>query len=273
VSPAGHQVAVASVLQTKFLPGSDHLHNKSLTPSKCFPFSAFLCVLGNSDHALGPGSPRCLPTKCGGANQPCCPPNTSPIPTNATPTISSSRKLAASIVNSRHVVPFCTDPRSTCLWPADAGPGWDVKYRAAPLQDDYSISELTNTRCVIGLAHCGLKGQPCCPHAQFAGSNSPVYFRQHVCDQGLKCDQTIDLFTHPKPVLGTCKGAVVKPCGKPGQPCCSFVDLAGWSWQSCMDGVPGFYCSSKGACKACPVAKDGKVLVPADVSDKSVSSC
>lgn len=109
-----------------------------------------------------------------------------------------------------------------------------------------------------GLKRCGQQGQPCCPHAQFAVSNTKMYFRSHVCDAGLACDASID-FSGAAPVLGTCRGEP-KQCGREGQACCRHTDAAGWSWKTCNDGQPGVYCSRVlNVCKACPSSSSSSI--------------
>jgi hypothetical protein len=211
----------------------------------CTTLSIRHCFAGNEDHYLG--GTRCLPLPpCGGPNQPCCPPNAH----------GSFQPAHASILDGSTPMPFCTDPDSTCLWQPDLT---DLSrlpaqndLRLRPPQASYSMSvTFPGAICVPGLKQCGSKGQPCCPHAQFAVSNTKMYFRSHVCDAGLACNATID-FQGDAPVLGTCVG-VTKQCGQIGQVCCKHTDAAGWSWKTCNDGQPGVYCSRvSDVCKACP---------------------
>jgi hypothetical protein len=133
----------------------------------------------NEDHLLG--GARCvpMPANCGGPYQQCCPPYS-----NGEPGIPS-------IVDKRTAVPVCNDAGSVCAWKSKLG-GFD------PSSDNEAVQLLTppgsasmaiqypDTVCISNMAKCGQAGQPCCPHAQFAISNDPMYFRLHVCDPGLR---------------------------------------------------------------------------------------
>lgn len=190
---------------------------------------------------------------CGGANQPCCPPNAH----------GSFQPAHASILDGTTPMPFCTDPESTCLWQPEqtdlSQPPAQNDLRLRPAQASYSMSvTFPGAVCVPGLKRCGQQGQPCCPHAQFAVSNTKMYFRSHVCDAGLACDASID-FSGAAPVLGTCRGEP-KQCGREGQACCRHTDAAGWSWKTCNDGQPGVYCSRVlNVCKACPSSSSSSI--------------
>lgn len=133
----------------------------------------------NEDHQLG--GARCLPMPeaCGGPYQQCCPP------------YSNGEPAVFSIVDRRTAVPTCNSPDAVCVWRSALG-GFD------PRTDDEAVQLLTppgstsmavkypETLCLPNLSTCGQAGQPCCPHAQFAMSSSPMYFRLHVCDRGLR---------------------------------------------------------------------------------------
>jgi hypothetical protein len=132
----------------------------------------------NEDHLLG--GARCVPMPtCGGAYQQCCPPYS-----NGDPPV-------LSIVDKHAAVPVCNDPDAVCVWKS-ALEGFD------PSQDSVAVQLLTppgsasmalqypRTMCIPNLTKCGKAGEACCPHAQFANSNDPLYFRLHVCDPGLR---------------------------------------------------------------------------------------
>lgn len=74
----------------------------------------------------------------------------------------------------------------------------------------------------------------------------------HVCV--CRCNDTISIFkglTGAKPVLGVCEGAV-QACGGLGQKCCEHMDQAGWTWRTCEDGKPGYFCRPDNVCTRCP---------------------
>jgi hypothetical protein len=159
----------------------------------------------NDDHQLG--GARCLPLPaCGGPFEPCCPPH------------SSGEAPQLSIVDRQTAMPTCKDAESVCVWPPTVQ-GFDAAYEEAPDDDSGDSSSSSSRRSGVGLsapanaaaaapqnpdegsvsvttqfprtlclpnvARCGGSGQPCCPHSQFASSNTAMYFRLHVCDAGL----------------------------------------------------------------------------------------
>lgn len=143
----------------------------------------FLCPSGtycasNEEHLLG--GPRCMPVPaCGGLYQSCCPPY-------------SNRKPAVpSIVDKQTAVPTCNDPNAVCVWKSsldtfDPSSNNQAVPLLTPPGSTSNSLQYPNTLCLPDLSRCGQEGQPCCPHAQFARSNSHMYFRLHVCDPGLR---------------------------------------------------------------------------------------
>jgi hypothetical protein len=132
----------------------------------------------NEDHLLG--GARCVPMPvCGEPYQQCCPPYS-----NGEPGISS-------IVDKRAAVPTCSSPDAVCVWRSSLG-GFDPSTNNAAVQlltppGSASMTiQYPETMCIPNLAKCGQAGEPCCPHAQFAASSSPMFFRLHVCDPGLR---------------------------------------------------------------------------------------
>jgi hypothetical protein len=246
--------------------------------------AAAAAAAGPEDHRLGP-EPRCLPLPpCGGPLQHCCPPNAMLASGPGRPTSSSSRSgsgssssaggrkslipgaqawgqpqtgnshssnspLARSLLSADAAVPFCTAPGAICFWPGVAAPTGQLD---EPFKDSYSVvNDLSKTLCVPGLTACGGRDQPCCPHVQFGASNTPMFFRKHICNAGLRCDATIQLWGPGGPVLGRCRGKP-SPCGALGQRCCERPDAGGWVWPVCMDGQAGYCCNPKSKlCEKC----------------------
>lgn len=132
----------------------------------------------NEDHMLG--GARCVPLpECGGPYQQCCPP------------FSNGDDGVPSIVDKWTAVPTCNDPEAVCVWKSwlegfDPSSDQEAVQLLTPPGSTSIAVQYPDTLCVPGLAKCGQEGQPCCPHAQFAMSSHPLYFRLHVCDPGLR---------------------------------------------------------------------------------------
>lgn len=132
----------------------------------------------NEDHLLG--GPRCIPMPpCGDDYQACCPP------------YSNGEPAVFSIVDKRTAVPTCSSPTAVCMWRSrldgfDPSSDQEAMQLLTPPGSASLALQYPETMCVPNLAQCGGPSQPCCPHAQFAVSNSPMFFRLHVCNPGLR---------------------------------------------------------------------------------------
>lgn len=200
---------------------------------------------------------------CGGPYQPCCPPN------------SNGESAVLSIVDRQTAVPTCNSPDAVCMWKptlATFDPSSDNE-ALQPMTPPGTASMKTqfpSAVCIPNLARCGQRGEPCCPHAQFARSNHLLYFRLHLCDFGLRCNDTVSLFNGPKHTkLGVCQG-YEQACGRLGQQCCIHTDQAGWAWQTCGDGQPGVFCGLGNICMQCPASTDNSGMKQASIAALSL---